>query len=80
MEVEGSRYRQKFSYKRSIFRARMGMDQRIWWSNFRTAKGLGCSCDWDRTKFTMDEDMNEAVIKVFVDLYNKDLFTKAIEW
>jgi valyl-tRNA synthetase len=36
-------------------------------------KKLGCSCDWDRTKFTMDEDMNEAVIKVFVDLFNKGL-------
>jgi len=36
-------------------------------------KKLGCSCDWDRTKFTMDDDMNEAVIKVFVDLYNKGL-------
>ncbi|MFV0565594.1 MAG: valine--tRNA ligase [Flavobacteriaceae bacterium] len=34
-------------------------------------KKLGCSCDWDRTKFTMDADMSEAVIKVFVDLYNK---------
>ena len=36
-------------------------------------KKLGCSCDWDRTKFTMDDDMNESVIKVFVDLYNKGL-------
>ena len=36
-------------------------------------KKLGCSCDWDRTKFTMDDDMNEAVIKVFVDLFNKGL-------
>ncbi|MFD1016250.1 valine--tRNA ligase [Winogradskyella rapida] len=36
-------------------------------------KKLGCSCDWDRTKFTMDDDMSEAVIKVFVDLYNKGL-------
>ena len=36
-------------------------------------KQLGCSCDWDRTKFTMDDDMSEAVIKVFVDLYNKGL-------
>jgi len=36
-------------------------------------KKLGCSCDWDRTKFTMDADMNEGVIKVFVDLYNKGL-------
>lgn len=36
-------------------------------------KKLGCSCDWDRTKFTMDEDMSEAVIKVFVELYEKGL-------
>ena len=34
-------------------------------------KKLGCSCDWDRTKFTLDPDMYESVIKVFVDLYNK---------
>jgi len=32
---------------------------------------LGASCDWDRTKFTMDADMSEAVIDVFIDLYNK---------
>ena len=36
-------------------------------------KKLGCSCDWDRTKFTLDDDMSEAVIKVFVDLYNKGM-------
>ena len=36
-------------------------------------KKLGCSCDWDRTAFTMDPEMSEAVIKVFVDLYNKGL-------
>lgn len=34
-------------------------------------KKLGCSCDWNRTKFTMDEEMSASVIKVFVDLYNK---------
>lgn len=34
-------------------------------------KKLGASCDWQRTKFTMDENMSESVIKVFVDLYNK---------
>jgi valyl-tRNA synthetase len=33
-------------------------------------KKLGCSCDWDRTKFTMDDDMSASVIKSFVDLYN----------
>ncbi|WP_190811601.1 valine--tRNA ligase [Flagellimonas sp. S3867] len=36
-------------------------------------KKLGCSCDWDRTKFTMDDDMSASVIKVFVDLYEKGL-------
>ncbi len=36
-------------------------------------KKLGCSCDWDRTKFTMDDDMSESVIKVFIDLFNKGM-------
>ncbi|MDT8414126.1 MAG: valine--tRNA ligase [Flavobacteriaceae bacterium] len=36
-------------------------------------KKLGASCDWDRTKFTMDPDMSASVIKVFVDLYQKGL-------
>jgi valyl-tRNA synthetase len=36
-------------------------------------KKLGCSCDWDRTKFTMDDDMSASVIKVFVNLFNKGL-------
>ncbi len=34
-------------------------------------KKLGASCDWDRTRFTMDPDYYEAVINVFVDLYRK---------
>ncbi|MCC5921660.1 MAG: valine--tRNA ligase [Cyclobacteriaceae bacterium] len=34
-------------------------------------KYLGASCDWSRTKFTMDEDMSKAVISVFIDLYEK---------
>ncbi len=34
-------------------------------------KKLGASCDWERTKFTMDDDMSESVIKVFVDLHKK---------
>ena len=36
-------------------------------------KKLGCSCDWDRTKFTLDPDMSESVIRTFVDLFNKGL-------
>ncbi|RYY46536.1 MAG: valine--tRNA ligase [Chitinophagaceae bacterium] len=36
-------------------------------------KKLGCSLDWDRTSFTMDDDYYAAVIKVFIDLYEKGL-------
>ncbi|NDJ00116.1 valine--tRNA ligase [Flavobacterium sp. LaA7.5] len=36
-------------------------------------KKLGASCDWERTKFTMDDDMSASVIRSFVDLYNKGL-------
>src|SRR6187399_594636 len=36
-------------------------------------KKLGCSLDWDRTSFTMDPEYYKAVIKVFIDLYNKGL-------
>ncbi len=36
-------------------------------------KQLGASCDWERTKFTMDPDMSASVIRSFVDLYNKGL-------
>src|SRR5215469_12386842 len=34
-------------------------------------RNLGCSCDWDRTTFTMDPHYYDSVINVFVDLYNK---------
>lgn len=34
-------------------------------------KKLGAACDWERTAFTMDENLSESVIKVFVDLFNK---------
>lgn len=36
-------------------------------------KKLGASCDWERTAFTMDDNLSASVIKVFVDLYNKGL-------
>ena len=39
-------------------------------------KKLGCSCDWSRNAFTMDENLSKSVIKVFVDLYNKGLIYK----
>ena len=37
---------------------------------------LGCSCDWDRNRFTLDEGMSEAVLEQFVKLYNKGLIYK----
>ena len=39
-------------------------------------KKLGCSCDWSRSRFTMDEDLSKAVIKVFVSLYKDKLIYK----
>ena len=39
-------------------------------------KRLGASCDWSRERFTMDEGLSRAVLKVFVDLYNKKLIYK----
>ena len=36
-------------------------------------KKIGCSCDWNRTTFTLDDKMNKSVLKVFIDLYNKGL-------
>ena len=46
-------------------------------------KKLGASCDWDRLKFTLDEDMHEAVIEVFVSLYEEGLIYRGdriINW
>ena len=37
---------------------------------------LGCSCDWERNRFTLDEGMSEAVLEQFVRLYNKGLIYK----
>ncbi|MBD3169854.1 MAG: valine--tRNA ligase [candidate division Zixibacteria bacterium] len=36
-------------------------------------KMMGCSCDWERTRFTMDDQLSSAVLEVFVHLYNKGL-------
>ena len=46
-------------------------------------KKLGSSCDWERERFTMDEGCNKAVIKAFVDLYEKGLIYRGdriINW
>ncbi|MBV8252504.1 MAG: valine--tRNA ligase [Chitinophaga sp.] len=50
---------------------------------YHQIKKLGCSCDWDRVTFTMDDHYYEAVIKVFIDLYNKGLIyrgARMINW
>lgn len=41
-------------------------------------KHLGCSCDWDRLRFTMDKDLSDAVIKVFVDLHKKGYIYRGV--
>lgn len=46
-------------------------------------KKLGCSCDWQRMRFTMDEGLSDAVLEVFVKLYDKGLIYKGnyiINW
>lgn len=50
---------------------------------YNQIKKLGCSCDWDRVTFTMDDHYYKAVIKVFNDLYNKGLIyrgARMINW
>ncbi|MEM6382340.1 MAG: valine--tRNA ligase [Pseudomonadota bacterium] len=64
-------------------RADMGRDafvERVWqWKEesggtiVNQLKRLGASCDWSRERFTMDEGLSKAVLKVFVELYNKGL-------
>ena len=37
---------------------------------------LGCSCDWERSRFTMDEGLSQAVLEQFINLYKKGLIYK----
>jgi valyl-tRNA synthetase len=67
-------------------RRAMGRDafiDRIWqWKEqsggtiFNQLKRLGASCDWSRERFTMDEGLSEAVLEVFVSLYEEGLIYK----
>jgi valyl-tRNA synthetase len=50
---------------------------------YHQIKKLGCSVDWDRVTFTMDPHYYQAVIKVFIDLYNKGMIyrgARMINW
>ncbi len=62
---------------------REGLVQKIWeWKDqyggiiLKQLRALGCSCDWERTRFTMDEDYSRCVQRVFVDLYEKGAIYK----
>jgi len=69
--------------KGNISRRDMGREafiERIWeWKEesggtiLNQLRRLGASCDWSRERFTMDEGLSKAVLKVFVELYNQDL-------
>lgn len=64
--------------------------ERVWdWKNkygnriIKQIKKLGCSCDWERERFTMDEGLSDAVKHTFVNLYNKGLIYRGyriINW
>ena len=58
--------------------------KKVWeWKNqygdiiINQLKKLGCSCDWSRNAFTMDDNLSKSVIKVFVELHKKKLIYKA---
>ena len=58
--------------------------EKVWeWKNqygdiiINQLKKLGCSCDWSRNAFTMDENLSKSVLTVFVELYKKNLIYKA---
>ena len=65
----------------NVSRDELGRDEfikRVWqWKEefggkiIRQLRTLGCSCDWERERFTMDEGLSAAVRKVFIELYNK---------
>ena len=65
----------------NVTRDELGRDEfikRVWqWKEefggkiIRQLRTLGCSCDWERERFTMDEGLSAAVRKVFIELYNK---------
>jgi valyl-tRNA synthetase len=62
---------------------REGFVKRVWeWKEqygariMNQIRKLGCSCDWTRERFTMDEGLSKAVQKVFIDLYNEKLIVQ----
>jgi len=79
--------------RENITRHDLGREEflkRVWqWKDqngetiMRQLKRLGCSCDWERARFTMDEGLSRAVREVFIRLYEEDLIYKGdyiINW
>ncbi|MEM8793304.1 MAG: valine--tRNA ligase [Pseudomonadota bacterium] len=76
----------KLADEGNIRRQEMGREafiERVWQQKAESEdvilgqlKRLGASCDWSRTRFTMDEGLSAAVLKVFVQLYNEGLIYK----
>jgi valyl-tRNA synthetase len=73
--------------KENLIKEDLGREKfvkKVWeWKNqygdiiINQLKKLGCSCDWSRNSFTMDENLSKSVIKVFVELHKKKLIYKA---
>jgi valyl-tRNA synthetase len=74
-------------------RVNIGRDkfvQRVWkWKEekylviIKQLQKIGCSCDWERTRFTMDEGLSKAVVEVFCRLYEKGLIyqgNRIVNW
>ncbi len=69
--------------KKSISREKFIEHAREWTHKYggiilEQLKKIGASCDWDRTKFTLDKDLYESVIKVFVDLHKKGFIYRGV--
>jgi len=79
--------------RENLTRQRLGREkflERVWqWKErygsriIDQLKAVGCSCDWDRLRFTMDEGLSRAVREAFVTLYERDLIYRGkylINW
>lgn len=79
--------------KEDLTRQQLGRDKflkRVWaWKEekfgliINQLRRMGCSCDWDRTRFTMDEGLSKAVLEVFIHLYEKGLIyrgNRLVNW
>ncbi|MFH1612326.1 MAG: valine--tRNA ligase [bacterium] len=72
--------------KENMSRHKLGREkfiERVWeWKNqygetiVKQLRKLGCSCDWTKQKFTLDEELSDAVLEVFIKLYQKGLIYK----